>query len=98
MRPLPATRHRIRERDAWQHDSTNTGGMHTPVLIIFDKENRERDQDTACSFYRGGDCPHGVRIAKEDEDHHKIARGFDPPLERYERKIGPNKTYAFIEE
>ena len=70
----------------------------THVLIIFDKEKRERDQDISCSPYRGGDCPHGIRIAKKDEDHHEITRCFDPPPERYEREIGPDKTYSFIEE
>ena len=40
----------------------------------------------------------GYGSLTEYEDHHEITRCFDPPLERYEREIGPDKTYAFIEE
>ena len=36
-------------------------------------------------------------VATEDHCHYDISRSFDPPLERYQREVGPDKADAFIE-
>src|SRR5206468_11382061 len=97
--------HTIRTQHVFAHSDTivswRTGPFvegSTPLRIVFDKENRNRDDYVGTSFHQLCHRFFGIRFGKDNEHHDRMTKNFDPPLESYEGKIRPGDGNETVEQ
>src|SRR5207249_8029924 len=66
--------------------------------VVLDKEDGEGDQEKTCSreepLYGGG----RVGLGHDDQDHHDVPNGLDPPLEGDVWVVGPEDAHGGVKE
>ena len=66
--------------------------------VILDQQNGRGHEQKANPRQEPLERSGPVRIGQHDEDHHKIAHGLHPALERYVGVVGPKDAIAAVNE
>src|SRR5260370_6149302 len=72
--------------------------ISTQLRIVFDKQNRDRNDHVGTSFHQSSDRFFAIPFRKNDERHDRKTKNFHPPLESDERKVRPNNVNKAINE
>ena len=72
--------------------------IHSPLGIIFDEENGNRDDHIGAPLHQARQRFFGIRFRKDDERHDRMTKNFDPPFESYEWKIRPGDGNETVEQ
>src|SRR5579862_8595392 len=60
------------------------------IRIIFNKQQRKRNQNESCAREQAAKCSDRLSIRYNNEDHHNIPNRLNPAFERHVREIGPD--------
>jgi hypothetical protein len=70
----------------------------TDFRIISNEQDGKRNEHVSTPFHQPCQCFLEIGLGQNNKGHNRKAENFDPSLESYERKIGPNDGNKAVEQ